>query len=192
MYPWRGEFTVGDPSSPVSIVTLSTKIDFPKEKVAIWGYMKTENLGIEKVIANVVSNPNIRVLILCGEEVRGHRSGHSLISLHNNGLDGNGRIIDAKGAVPFIENLSSEAIERFKDQVEIVDMIGEKQVQNIIEEVDRQIARGHRSYGEPFIVEIMKETPRTKMTSLVDKVAIHKDLLLDPYLEVEDMPAEVT
>ena len=118
LYPWRGEFTVGSKDSQIAIDTLSSSFDFPKEKIAIWGQHKTENLGIEKIIANIVSNPNIRYLILCGDEVRGHRSGQSIQSLHANGIDDNGRIINARGAVPYIENVPMEAIARFQEQVE--------------------------------------------------------------------------
>lgn len=32
---------------------------------ALAGTLQTENIGIEKIIANVVANPNIRYLILC-------------------------------------------------------------------------------------------------------------------------------
>ncbi len=45
---------------------------------SISGPLHTENLGIEKVIANVVSNPNIRFLVVCGAEVQGHITGQSI------------------------------------------------------------------------------------------------------------------
>ena len=191
MYPWRGEFTLGDVKGPVAIATLASHIDFPKDKVAIWGHIKTENLGIEKVIVNVISNPELRVLIVCGEEVRGHRSGHSLFSIHKNGIDENGRIIGARGAVPFIENVPLEAIERFQEQVELVDMIGNTDVQDIIAEAEKWIAKVPGSFGEPFIVNIIEQPSGQKMTGLSGKISLHKDLLLDPYLEIEEMPAEV-
>ena len=62
--------------------------------------MHTENLGIERVIRNVLANPNIRILLLCGEDTRqliGHLPGQSLESLFANGLDEKKRIIGAKG-----------------------------------------------------------------------------------------------
>ena len=87
LYPWAGSFTIGNPDSPVAVVTLSDDFELDKEKVAIYGNMKTENLGIEKVVANVISNPNIRFLIIAGTEIRGHRSGGTLAALHKNGFD---------------------------------------------------------------------------------------------------------
>jgi tetrahydromethanopterin S-methyltransferase subunit A len=191
LYPWRGEFTVGNEASQIAIDTLSNRMDFPKETVAIWGQHKTENLGIEKIMANVISNPNIRYLIICGEEVRGHRSGNSIISVHSNGIDGNGRIIGATGAVPYIENLPAEAIARFREQVEIVEMIGVTSKAEVLEKVEELASRKKERFGDPYIVEFVEREKGSKMASLAGKMAFHKDILVDPYLEVEDMPLEV-
>ena len=120
--PVRGDYTVGNPKNRVAVVTLSSRISL--EGAAISGPCVTENLGIEKIIANVISNSNIRFLILCGRESRGHLPGDTILALHKNGLDGWGRIVGSKGAIPFIENLPREAISRFQSQVEVVDKIG--------------------------------------------------------------------
>ncbi len=154
--------------------------------------MKTENLGIEKVVANVISNPLLRVLIVCGEEVMGHRSGNSLLSLYNNGFDENGRIVGARGAVPFIENIDEEAVRRFQEQVEIIDIIDITDKDKIMKVVDEQLARDLTSFGEPYIVEIMDASGggRPAMKRLSGKIGFHKDLILDPFLEVDEMAAE--
>ncbi|MCK5038552.1 MAG: tetrahydromethanopterin S-methyltransferase subunit A [Thermoplasmata archaeon] len=192
IYPWRGEFTVGNPESPIAISTLASQMKFPEGKVAIWGHMKTENLGIEKVVANVISNPLLRVLIVCGEEVRGHRSGHSLLSLYKNGFDENGRIVGAKGAVPFMENIDMAAVQRFQEQVEIIDMIDITDKEKIMEMVDEQLTRDLPSFGEPYIVEIMNGSggERPSMKRLTGKIGFHKDLIFDPFLEFEEMAVE--
>ena len=190
LYPWRGEFTVGSGSSQIAIDTLASKLDFPKEKVAIWGQHKTENLGIEKIIANVVSNPKIRYLIICGEEVRGHRSGDSLMALHANGIGENGRIIGARGAVPYIENLPPEAIARFREQVEIIDMIGTTSLYYILAKVEELASRPKQPIGEPVIVEFVEREKGSQMTSFEGKIALHKDLVVDPYLEVDQLTLE--
>jgi tetrahydromethanopterin S-methyltransferase subunit A len=187
MYPWRGEFTLGDQNSQVAIDTLASRMDFPCEKAAIWGQHKTENLGIEKIIANVVSNPNIRYLILCGQEVRGHRSGQSLRSLHSNGIDEGGRIVGATGAVPYIENIGAEAIARFREQVELIDMTGVTDVQAIIRKADELAKTRKDPIGEPMIMEFTERKASERMKSLSGKVSLHKDLLVDPYLDVEPM-----
>ncbi len=189
LYPWRGEFTVGSKDSQIAIDTLSSSFDFPKEKVAIWGQHKTENLGIEKIVANVVSNPNIVYLILCGDEVRGHRSGQSIQSLHANGIDEQGRIINARGAVPYIENIPPEAIARFQRQVEIIDMIDIIDKAQILAKIDELAAVKKPIIGEPIVVEFVEREKTSQMKSLSGKISMHKDLLVDPYLEIDEMEA---
>lgn len=137
--PWppiRGDYVVGSPIGSVAVVTLASSIR--AEGAAIIGPCKTENLGIEKIVANVISNSNIRFLLICGIESKGHLPGDTLIALHRNGIDDAGRIIGARGAIPFIQNLPSAAIKRFQDQIEIIDRIGlidEKKIEELIREI---------------------------------------------------------
>jgi tetrahydromethanopterin S-methyltransferase subunit A len=121
-----GDYVVGDAESPVAVVTLGSHMeDEPvKAGAAISGSLHTENLGIEKVVGNVIANPNLRFLLVCGAEVMGHITGQTMKALHEKGVDGEtGRIIGATGAIPYIENMPEEAIERFRRQVELVDMV---------------------------------------------------------------------
>jgi tetrahydromethanopterin S-methyltransferase subunit A len=122
----NGDYVVGDPQSCVAGATLASHIEevLVDAGAAIAGPCKTENLGIEKMVANLISNPNIRFLLLCGSEVQGHITGQSIEALHANGVDADKRkIVGATGAIPFIENMPDEAIERFQQQMEIVSMI---------------------------------------------------------------------
>lgn len=121
----KGDFISGDANSCVAVVTMGSHLD---EKglcdagAAICGSCKTENLGLEKVIANVISDPNIRFIITCGTEVKGHLAGQTFKALHANGVK-EGRVVKAEGAIPFIENLKDDAIKRFQEQVKIVDIM---------------------------------------------------------------------
>ena len=121
----KGEFNSGDANSCVAVVTMGSHLD---EKglcdagAAICGSCMTENLGIEKVIANIISDPNIRFIITCGTEVKGHLAGQTFKALHANGVK-EGRVVKAEGAIPFIENLKDDAIKRFQDQIKIVDIM---------------------------------------------------------------------
>ena len=122
----NGDYMVGDPQSCVAGATLASHIEevLIDAGAAISGPCKTENLGIEKMMANIISNPNIRFLILCGSEVQGHVTGQSIEALHQNGVDPEKRkIIGAVGAIPFIENIPDEAIQRFQQQLELINMI---------------------------------------------------------------------
>ncbi len=184
LYPWNGEFKEGNPQSSVAVVTLADKINFDPQNPALWGRMKTENLGIEKVIANVISNPNIRYLIVCGEEITGHKSGKTLISLVENGINEDGHIIEAPGAVPYIENLSSKAIERFRNQIEILNHIGVTD-KNKLEDIIKSIKEENTEpYGEPYIaIKIEKE----KESKLEADYALHANLNVTPWGEISSM-----
>ncbi len=184
LYPWPGKYEIGETGSPVAVVTLDEKFEFPKDRVAIWGPMKTENLGIEKVVANVISNPYIRFIIVCGKEIRGHRSGASLVCLARDGIDEKGRIIDAPGAVPYIENISEEAVRRFMDQVEVIDMVGETDINKIIEAVTKVNERDPGSFGEPYIAISMKKKTVSKFQA---DLALHASLKVTPWGDIESM-----
>jgi len=92
---------------------------------ALSGTLQTENLGIEKVICNIVANPNIRYLIVSGPESPGHLVGETLLALVQNGIDPNKRIIGTKAPTPYLFNLPVEFVERFRQQVTILNLINE-------------------------------------------------------------------
>ena len=189
MYPWPGEFHVGDPEKCVAVATLSRRAALPSHRVAIWGEVRTENIGVEKVAANCISNPNIRFLILWGEDVRGHRSGDSLLALGRDGVDDGNRIIGARGALPFIENLPREAIERFRAQVEVVDMMGNTSVDDLLVKVTELEARDPGPMEGPFIAVRVERAHRARGVAPGDSVAIHASLNMDPYGQVTAMEA---
>jgi len=103
-------------------------------------------------VANVISNCNIRFVIICGLESKGHLPGNTLLALHKNGTDAQGRIIGSKGAIPFIQNLPQEAIGRFQEQVELIDCIGLVDTERIEALVSRYSHQKEPYPGEPFLV----------------------------------------
>ncbi len=180
-YPWPGEFTVCDDRGCVAVVLLN--IDYvPPKNVAIYGFLKTENIGIEKIVANVISNPNIRFVLLCGNEIRGHKSGESLKALNKNGIDGNNKIIGAPGAIPYIENLDIDAIKRFQNQIEIVDLIGVKNIEKINKKIYECIFNNPGVYGKPYIAIRIEST---KKFEIDDKRALHSKIKIDYLGKVE-------
>lgn len=145
-YPTEpGCFLRGNDYSPVAVVvllnapygTLPPEVqDAPPEieklvRVSIetgatlTGTLQTENIGIEKIVCNVVGNPNIRYLVLCGEEVYGHNSGTAVKALLANGINEKRTIISSEAVTPYLFNIPLEAIERFREQVTLVNLVGE-------------------------------------------------------------------
>ncbi len=152
-----GDYEVGDPQSCVAISSNGSYFHMEHLKgVAIQGPDKTENIGLEKIMTNVISNPNIRFIIAGGAEVPGHISAGSLIALVANGVDpSTHKIIGTPGAIPFIENLPSEAVERFRQQVEVIDMIGEEDYGKLNAKVKELTARDPGAFPEdPIIVKM--------------------------------------
>jgi len=159
--PWpviTGEYEVGNPESPVVVCTCGSHIkatDLLAAGAALVGPCKTENIGIEKMVANVISNPNIRFLIITGMEVKGHITGQAALAFTQNGIDKEGRIIGAKGAIPFIQNLTPESIERFKSQVEPVFMIDTEDAGTVTSKIKELVSKDPGALDvEPMTIEI--------------------------------------
>ena len=113
------------------------------DELAIVGVMHTENLGIERLMKNVLANPNVRRLVLCGDDTRqavGHLPGQSLLSLFEQGVDESGRIRGARGKRPVLKNVTRDEIDAFVRQVEPVARIGECDASKLADVV-REAAR---------------------------------------------------
>ncbi|MDD3110923.1 MAG: tetrahydromethanopterin S-methyltransferase subunit G, partial [Methanofollis liminatans] len=107
-----------------------------------------------KVIANIISNPNIRFVLTCGTEVKGHLSGQTFQALHANGVEG-GKVVGSKGAIPFIENLDDAAIKRFQAQVELVDIMETEDLGAIKAKIAELAGKDPGAFGEaPMVVEV--------------------------------------
>jgi tetrahydromethanopterin S-methyltransferase subunit A len=141
--PEQGRYTRGNDFSPVAICVILDTFDFtiPPELqelvmagldagAALSGMLQTENVGLEKVICNIVANPNIRYIVLCGRESAGHLPGQSLLALKQNGVDEKNRIIGSSAPTPYLNNIPREVIDRFNKQivtvVNLLCQLGEK------------------------------------------------------------------
>jgi tetrahydromethanopterin S-methyltransferase subunit A len=153
----KGDFNSGDPNSPVAVMTCGSHLDekgICDKGAAICGSCKTENLGLEKVIANIISNPNIRFILLCGTEVKGHLAGQTMIALHKNGVK-DGRVVGAEGAIPFIENLADDAIKRYQEQCELVNIMESEDTGAIVAKINELKGRDPGAFAaDPMIVEV--------------------------------------
>ena len=155
----KGDFHSGDANSPVAVVTMGSHLDeqgICDAGAALCGSCKTENLGLEKVIANVIANPNIRFMLFCGTEVKGHLSGQTFGALHKGGIK-DGRVVGAEGAIPFIENLNDAAIKRFQEQTEIVNIMETEDIGTIKAKINELKARDPGAFAADAIVVEVKE-----------------------------------
>ena len=131
--PLPGDYQVIRFQAPVAVCTLNSDHlikelgDANIEGLSIVGSLHTENLGIEHLIRNILANPHIRFLIICGEDTHktiGHLPGQSLIALMQQGVNEKMRIIDAKGKRPLLKNITSEYVEAFRSQIKVIPQIG--------------------------------------------------------------------
>ena len=92
---------------------------------ALAGTIRTENTGLEKVICNIVANPNIRYLAVCGPESADHLVGDAILALSRNGIDAQKRIIGAQAPTPFLFNIPEKLLVRFRQQITVIDLVNE-------------------------------------------------------------------
>ena len=159
--PLPGAYTVLRYRASVAVCTLTDDalaeavLHAAPSEVGIVGTLQTENLGIERLMLNVLANPNIRFVIACGRDSRqaiGHLPGHSLIALARNGLDAQSRIVGAKGKRPMLRNIGRDAAEHFRRTIEVVDLITTAQLSDILGMV-KNCAERNPGPAEPFAPE---------------------------------------
>lgn len=158
--PLPGDYTIVRYRAPVAVCTLNSSAvarDLADRKpagLAVVGTLHTENLGIERVIKNTLTNPHIRFLLLCGEDTQravGHLPGQSLESLVHHGIDEQGRIIGARGKRPVLKNVTLAEVQAFRQQVELVSMIGEEDLQSLSVAVEASATRDPGPCPVPFV-----------------------------------------
>lgn len=154
--PFLGEYRLLDSGAHIALCTLTTEplmnavAQARPDGVAIVGILQTENLGIERLIQNVLSNPNITELVICGADSRrriGHFPGQSLVSLWSNGIDKNGSIKGATGRRPEIKNVSSEIVKTFRQEIALHDHRGEVEPDAVLDAIAKladPVALDHR------------------------------------------------
>ncbi len=100
------------------------------EKISIVGRLLSENKGVDEIIKFTKKNTLIKHIFICGEDVKGHLPGQTLISLKENGIDINKRVIKSSGGYPFL-TCSKQDVESFRHQVNIINKKGLKDINKI-------------------------------------------------------------
>ena len=175
--PLPGNYTVLRYHAPVAVCTLndetlaeavaSTRLP----EIAIVGTLHTENLGIERLVSNVIASPHIRFVVVCGpdsSQAVGHLPGQSLVALAQNGMDERQRIVGAKGKRPVLKNLTIAAVDHFRRTREVIDLIGVSDLEAIVATV-RNCAARDPGIAAPFagsrVVEPVRGSIPTRMVS---------------------------
>jgi tetrahydromethanopterin S-methyltransferase subunit A len=196
--PVAGEYIVLNKSAPVAVSTLAS--DKLTEELAklkpvglcVAGKTETENIGIDKIIKNVVTNPAINFMIIAGRDPEGHKSGETLLALWENGVDESMRVIGSTGRRPILKNVSFTEVEAFRRQIQIDNMIGCKDVKilanrvkelserkDILRSKDSVVSVGSSSdcgcheecHDQPSVAKI---EPRFRVTATVPRIKATK------------------
>jgi len=136
----------GNPESEIAITTLWTpakliadKID-PKLFSAIGQLYSKE--GINFILRNILANPKIRYLIVCGTELSG--SGKALADFFAKGVDKENNIIGNDFAAIHKE-IPLDALELVRKNVRCENLIGVTDPEKIIEKI-----KNYKPVGKPF------------------------------------------
>ncbi|HJT09213.1 MAG TPA: tetrahydromethanopterin S-methyltransferase subunit A [Candidatus Nitrosotalea sp.] len=143
LLPIEDRIYFGNPKSTVAVCTLSSMKLLDEvvnssliSKVNVAGRLLSENKGIDMLVRHVISNPEISVIMLCGKDTVGHKPGHSLLCLHQNGIDKDGNIIGSTSPDPVLSLTNNEVI-KFQNQVKIINKIGETDISKLRSEIDK-------------------------------------------------------
>ncbi len=138
LVPIKHEYHIGEGKN-VAICTLSS-IDLLEtiarntdmmSRILVVGRLLSENKEISTLIRFTVRYPDLRYIVVCGREVKGHKTGQALLSLHRNRVNkDDSRIIGAIGPNPFL-TCSQTDIESFRRQTKIYDLIGSEDLEVI-------------------------------------------------------------
>ena len=150
-----GDYIIGNPEGSIAVCTL-TSVEIMKplvanNRVAIAGRLVTVNLGIEKIIRNVVSNPNIRYLLVCGKDSPVFHTAQGVRCLIDKGVDEQKRIVDAMGHYPVLRNVDLEQIELFRRQCELLDYTDESDVKEISAAIERLEVKSTKTFSVEII-----------------------------------------
>jgi tetrahydromethanopterin S-methyltransferase subunit A len=155
--PHPGDYVLGNPEGTVAVCTLSNR-DLPRRLIAIGepalaiaGRCDTENIGIEKVVLNLLANARIRWLVICGEDAKGHRAGDTFLRLKERGVDANMRVLESASWRPVLKTLTFLQVARFREQMDEINLIGVTQLDLILTAVRECSARPAPALSSAFL-----------------------------------------
>jgi len=167
-----GDYEVLNPTASIAILSLGDSHLIERsffatlKNVAIMGNLTTENIGVEYVIKNLISNPFIRHLAIIGKEVSGHCPGDAIINLHRKGINTKQRIIDASGARPILKNSLPRETAQFKEQITIHNLMHCHDIDMLKHEIQvlNSIDSGPYEHGlHVRIVDTIKAEPAKRL-----------------------------
>lgn len=150
---YKDHLTLGNLQSPVGVATLWTLKD-----TVLWGLDKSlyaacgqlySKEGINWIIRNVLANPRLRYLVLCGDDLS--QSGEALIDFLEGGVDEKSRT--RKFGVRIDKEIDRGALESVRQNIKFVDMRSVQDGNKVAEKI-KTLDLTRMSFGEPRIFPI--------------------------------------
>ncbi len=140
---------LGNPKSQVAVCTLWMKKELVAEnldldKVAVIGNLYSPKKGISFMVRNILANPRIRYLVICGLDNSG--SGQAMVDLFRKGFRKNAKNSYWE-AISEVENridteITEEALKAFCQGIKVIDFRGKSdfgELKKIISELDQNL-----------------------------------------------------
>jgi len=148
---FKDKLIIGNPDSEIGIVTLWTPVNtivdqIDKSLFALAGQLYSKE-GINYILRNILANPRIRLLIICGEERTG--SGQALINLLTKGVNEQNQVIDTEFCQIHSE-ITKQAIDLFRQNIKHDNLIGNYQASEIINRL-KDYKSQNQAWAEPQI-----------------------------------------
>ncbi|MFH0890253.1 MAG: hypothetical protein V1836_03905, partial [Candidatus Aenigmatarchaeota archaeon] len=98
---FRENLLIGNSNSAIGLCTLWTSKDViaksvPSDSYAVCGNLYTVQ-GINPMLKNILANPAIRVIIICGADLM--KSGDAILNFINSGIDVSRKIVGSYGYI---------------------------------------------------------------------------------------------
>lgn len=154
---FKDNLILGNPKSEVALITLWTPSKKITEKLDKHLFCLTGQLyskdGINYIIRNILANPSIRYLVICGQDLS--ESGKALIDFFQKGVDQDYNIVDNDFALIHKE-IPIQYLELIRQNVQVRDLRGIREVAKIAKELETCQPIG-RPFSEPKIFPAHRE-----------------------------------
>jgi len=148
---FKDKLILGNPDSSIGIITLWTPVNNFTDKIdanlySVAGQLYSKE-GINYIIRNILANPKIDTLIICGEERVG--SGDALMKLIDLGVDNENKVLETQNC-QIHQEIPKEAIDIFRQNVKYINLSGEYDPANISEQI-KKVETGNKLWTEPQV-----------------------------------------
>lgn len=146
---FKDSLIYGNPKSEIAITTLWTPAKLIADKIdpklfSVAGQLYSKE-GINFILRNILANPQIRYVIICGTELSG--SGKALVNFFAKGVDKENNIVSEDFAMIHKE-IPQEALELVRKNVKYENLIGVNDAEKIIRKI-KNYASSNKPFAEP-------------------------------------------